>query len=61
MFFFNILSIIFIQKMNSKLTDSLFNSIKGDNYNLTLIYHYDFDNIKIKHLSKKQKIKLFVF
>ena len=57
MFFFNILSIIFIQKTNSNLTDSLFNSIKGDNYNLTLIYHYNFDNIKIKHLSKKTKNK----
>ena len=47
-----------IKTMNNELENSLFNSIIGDNYNLTLIYHYNYDSIKIKHLTKKTKNKI---
>jgi len=36
----------------------LFNSILGDNYNLTSIYSYNYDNIKIKHLTQNPKDKI---
>ena len=44
--------------MKNELDDVLFNSINGDYYNLTLIYHYNYNSIKIKHLTKNQKNKI---
>ncbi len=52
MAFFKILIIIFFKEIKNELNDILFNSIIGDNYNLSSIYHYNFDNIKIKHQSQ---------
>ena len=53
-----IILIIFINIIISHDNDVLFNSILGDNYNLTLIYSYNYDNIKIKHLTQNPKDKI---
>lgn len=55
MFYFKILIIILLKEILNDLNDILFNSIIGDNYNLTSIYHYNYNNIKIKHQSKNIK------
>ena len=34
------------------MNDILFNSIIGDSYNMSSIYHYIYNNIKIKHQSQ---------
>ena len=49
-FFYSIILIIFkiINNENNESDNILFNSIKGDSYNLTEIYHYNYENIKIK-------------
>ena len=58
MVFFLIILIIVIKIMNNELDGILFNSIIGDNYNLTSIYHYNNNDIKIKHLTKNRKNKI---
>jgi hypothetical protein len=50
--------IILINIIISHENDVLFNSILGDNYNLTSIYSYNYDNIKIKHLTQNPKDKI---
>lgn len=57
--FFILINIAFAtQTSNNELENILFNSIKGDSYNLTFIYHYNYDNIKIKHLTKNTENKI---
>ena len=53
-----IILLIFINIILSHKNDVLFNSILGDNYNLTSIYSYNYDNIKIKHLTQNPKDKI---
>lgn len=55
---FNYIIIILINIIISHENDVLFNSIFGDNYNLTSIYSYNYDNIKIKHLTQNPKDKI---
>jgi len=50
--------LIFIKAVKKNLTDILFDSIIGDNLNLSSIYHYNYSNIKIKHFSKKSLNKI---
>lgn len=52
MLIFTIIQLIVLKIIQNELNDILFNSIIGDNYNLTSIYNYNYDNIKIKHQSK---------
>ena len=52
MIFILITIIITFKERISLLNDFLFNSIIGDNYNISLIYNYNYDNIKIKHQSQ---------
>ena len=58
MIFFKILIIIFFKEIINDFSNILFNTIKGDDYNLTSIYHYNYDNIKIKHKSKNDTNKI---
>ena len=53
-----IIFIILINIIINHENDVLFNSILGDNYNLTSIYSYNYDNIKIKHLTQNPKDKI---
>jgi len=55
---FNYIIIIFINIIICHEYDILFNSILGDNYNLTSIYSYNYDSIKIKHLTQNAKDKI---
>jgi hypothetical protein len=51
--------IMVLSIMNNKLDNILFQSIIGDNYNLSLIYHSSLNNtIKIKHLTKTKTNKI---
>jgi hypothetical protein len=51
--------LIFILKIiKNEINNILFNSIIGDNYDYLSIYHYNYDNIKIKHITKKAKDKI---
>ena len=56
--FYFIILIILINAYINHENDALFNSILGDNYNLTSIYSYNYDNIKIKHLTQNPKDKI---
>ena len=56
--FYFIILIIIKRIINNNIEDVLFDSIIGDNYNLTSIYHYNDKNIKIKHLTKNAKNKI---
>jgi len=56
--FIYIILIILINVIISHENDVIFNSILGDNYNLTSIYSYNYDNIKIKHLTQNPKDKI---
>ena len=56
--FIYIILIILINIIISDENDVIFNSILGDNYNLTSIYSYNYDNIKIKHLTQNPKDKI---
>ncbi len=58
MIYFKILIIIFFKEIQNDLNDFLFNSIIGDFYNLSSIYHYNYDNIKIKHQSHSTTNKI---
>ena len=58
MIIINILIIVFFIKIQNDSNDILFNSIIGDNFNLSLIYHYNYDNIKIKHQSQNVTNKI---
>ena len=58
MFFVKLFIILFFKEIQNDLNDILFNSIIGDNYNLSSIYHYNYDNIKIKHLSQNVTNKI---
>jgi len=53
-----IILIILINIIINHDKDAIFNSILGDNYNLTSIYSYNYDNIKIKHLTQNPKNKI---
>ena len=53
--FYFIIIIIIKRIINNNIEDVLFDSIIGDDYNLTSIYHYNDKNIKIKHLTKNAK------
>ena len=58
MVFFKILIIIYFKEIINNFRKILFNSIKGDDYNLSLIYHYNYDNIKINHKSQNNTNKI---
>ena len=56
---FHIILIFYFKIIKNEANDILFDSIIGDNYNFTSIYHYNYDNIKIKHLTQN-KINKFI-
>jgi len=58
MFFNYIILIILINIIICHENDILFDSIIGDNYNLTSIYSYNYNNIKIKHITQNPKDKI---
>ena len=58
MTFFLIILFIVLKKLDNKMNDIFFNSIIGDNYNLTKIYNYNYEDIKIKHYSQNSKNKI---
>lgn len=58
MAFFLIILLIVLKKLDNKMNDIFFNSIIGDNYNLTKIYNYNYEDIKIKHYSQNSKNKI---
>ena len=49
-----IINRIITNKNSSDYFDNLFNSIKSDNYNMTLIYNYSDNTIKIRHIVNKK-------
>lgn len=57
MVFSLIILINVIKNIKNELNDIIFNSIIEDNYNLTSIYHYNYDKIKIKHQTDNQTNK----
>lgn len=53
---FSIFIIIFLnEKTHSESSDILFDSLIGDNYNMSSIYYNNYDTIKIKHITKSSK------
>ena len=58
MFLILIILIFVIKTINNELNDILFNSIIGDTFNLTSIYRYNYDKIKIKHQTENSANKI---
>lgn len=53
---FNMILIFILKIIKNEI--NLFNSIIGDNYDYISIYHYNYDNIKIKHITQKANDKI---
>ena len=55
---FSMILIFVIKIINNEINNVLFNAINGDNYDFKSIYYYNYDNIKIKHLTQNAKDKI---
>ena len=55
---FHIILFFSIKIINTEINNILFDSNNGNNYDFISIYHYNYDNIKIKHLTQNSKNKI---